>query len=73
MKKLLFLLLLTVSACNSATDNTNNVIICTGQYSHAYHRTDGDCKGMRACKGDLKTITKDEAIKEGYHACKFCY
>jgi len=69
MKKVLIVLLLAVSACS----NPDNVIICTGQYAHAYHKVGGNCKGMRACKGDLKTITKDEAIKEGYHACKFCY
>lgn len=59
-----------MASCNSS--GNSRVYICTGPYSKAYHKT-SDCKGLNNCSGNIKEITKSEAIDEGRHKCGFCY
>lgn len=47
------------------------VIICTGKYSKRYHAY--MCKGMKACKGDVKKVKLSEARKKGLTPCGYCY
>lgn len=56
----------------SAFSAQQNVYICTGSSSVAYHKT-SDCSGLRNCKGTVKKITLQEAQKLNRRACKICY
>lgn len=50
---------------------TDSVYICQSRSAYAYHRY--VCRGLAHCKHKFKKITKAEAIKLGYSACKICY
>lgn len=69
MKKLLFLLFLLPALSFS---DSNTVYICTGKYAKAYHKST-DCRGMKACKGETKTVTLEQAQKMGRTPCGYCY
>jgi hypothetical protein len=47
------------------------VIICTGKYSKRYHNS--MCKGMKACKGERKKVSLEEAKRMGLTPCRYCY
>lgn len=81
MKKLLFpLFLILLLSCHtdnksntSNVSNTSNMVyICTGRYARAYHKTT-DCRGIRACKAGIRTVTLEEAQKMGRTPCRYCY
>ena len=77
MRKL-FILALTIGllACpaNGFGDSQTSqaVYICTGAYAKTYH-SKSNCRGMNACKGQIKKVTLSQAQKEGHRACKICY
>ena len=48
------------------------VYICTGPKSECYHKTD-KCHGLNKCSGEIKKVTKDEAVKMKRRECKICY
>jgi hypothetical protein len=51
--------------------NDNTVYICTGTSSKKYH-ADSKCRGLGGCKGSIKAISKEEAIKMGRTPCGIC-
>lgn len=51
--------------------NDNTVYICTGNSSKKYH-ANSKCRGLGGCKGSIKAISKEEAIKMGRTPCKIC-
>ena len=62
----LFAVALLLPACNS-----DEVYICTGPHSHAYH-TDRHCEGLDRCSRTIETVTLEEAEDMGRHPCRFC-
>jgi hypothetical protein len=75
MKKLLlplFLILLLSCHTDNKSNTSNMVYICTGRYARAYHNTT-DCRGIRACKAEIRTVTLEEAQKIGRTPCRYCY
>jgi hypothetical protein len=73
MKKLIvistFLLLLT-SSCGSCS--SDKVYICDSKGAYAYH-INKDCMGLRRCMAEIRTISKEEAIKMRRKPCGICY
>jgi len=69
------ILLLLLSCGNSRqpvpTDDNATVLICTGEYSHRYHSH--ICRGMKACKGEIKEVTLSQAKEMGLTPCGYCY
>lgn len=57
---------------DSQEEETNEVWICTGSSSHAYH-SNGDCFGLQNCSAEIEKISKDEAIDMGRTPCHFCH
>jgi hypothetical protein len=57
------------SDCLPTNDNT--VYICTGNSSKKYH-ANSKCRGLGGCKGTIKAISKEEAIKMGRTPCGIC-
>ena len=47
------------------------VYICTGKYAKAYHYQ-YECEGLDNCKGEIETISIDEAEDIGRHPCRYC-
>lgn len=47
------------------------VIICNSPNAYAYHKY--FCRGLNRCKHSTSEVTKSEAIRRGYRACKNCY
>jgi len=63
-------------ACNNPTaranvSQTDTVLICKSKNAHTYHRY--ECRGLKHCTYTVIKMTKAQAIKSGYRACKFCY
>jgi hypothetical protein len=78
MKKvfLFTLLLIAPLACGNSKkavphDNTATVMICTGKYAKRFH--DHKCRGLKSCKGEIRTVTLEKAKRGGYTACGYCY
>ena len=74
MKKVCFMLLLAFTGCsngNLSDEEPTEVYICTGKYSHSYHRSKS-CNGLNNCSGEIKKISIEEAKKE-YDKCQICY
>ena len=76
MKKigLVLLLLVLANSCSkeiAPNDNSKEVYICTGKYSHSYHRSK-TCNGLNNCSGEIKKISLEDA-ERAYDKCKICY
>lgn len=56
---------------DSLSTNDNTVYICTGNSSKKYH-ANSKCRGLGGCKGSIKAISKEEAIKMGRTPCAIC-
>lgn len=69
------LLAIALTSCGGFSDhlstNGNTVYICTGNSSNKYH-ADSKCRGLGGCKGSIKAMSKDEAIKMGRTPCGIC-
>jgi len=48
------------------------VYICVSETGHKYY-SDSDCRGLARCTHEIRKVTKSQAIKMGYSACKICY
>lgn len=59
------------SCSDSLSTNDNTVYICTGNSSNKYH-ANSKCRGLGGCKGSIKAISKEEAIKMGRTPCGIC-
>jgi len=70
MKKLILIALLCFPLLSMTTDT--QVYICTGKYAKSYHATTS-CRGMKACKGEIKKVSLSEAQKAGRKPCGYCY
>lgn len=58
--------MLVLISCN------NDVNICTGIKSRAYH-TKTNCIGLTRCSGAIIKVSKEDAEKKYFrHACHFC-
>ncbi|HBI00039.1 MAG TPA: hypothetical protein DHV26_03625 [Cytophagales bacterium] len=69
MNKLITVLSLLIISCNSG----NDVYICKGPQSKAYHNNSG-CKGLKRCSTDIESVTEVYATKQlNRHKCRFCY
>ncbi len=75
-KTLLIVLLLPLLSFQNSTESISEtqgkVYICTGKYAKAYHNRT-TCKGMKACKGEIKIITLKRAKELNRHPCGYCY
>jgi len=49
----------------------DSVFICQSKSAYAYHSF--ECRGLAHCTHTIVKITKAQAIKLGYKACKICY
>ncbi|MCL1937751.1 MAG: hypothetical protein FWF52_05065 [Candidatus Azobacteroides sp.] len=54
-----------------AVPQETTVTICTGKYSKRYHNS--ICRGMKACKGEVKKVKRWEAMNMGLTPCGYCY
>ena len=57
---------------DSQDEKTDEVWICTGKSSHAYHCSI-KCRGMQACRSNRKKVSKQIAIDMGRTPCHYCY
>jgi len=69
MKKLILLSLFIIPLLSGTT---SNIYICTGKYAKSYHSSQY-CKGINACRSEIKTITLKQAVDLGRKPCKMCY
>lgn len=56
---------------NSRETDIDDVWICLGTSSHTFHSS-YKCKGIKACKGEKKQISLEEAFSMGRTPCHFC-
>jgi hypothetical protein len=79
MKKIIIVLslLIGVSVGNAATlkpypkPAVDSVYICQSKSAYAYHSH--ECRGLARCTHGIVKVSKAQAIKMGYRACKICY
>lgn len=57
---------------DSQEEETEEVYICTGKSSHAYHSTD-ECYGIQACTGDIEKVSLEDAVYMGRTPCHYCH
>lgn len=53
-------------------EETQEVWICLGRSSHAYHSTD-ECYGIQACRGEIEQVSLEEALDMGRTPCHYCH
>ena len=56
---------------SNANADTDAVLVCTSAAAAVYH--DHKCKGLEACRAEVKTITLSEAKALNRRACRYCY
>jgi len=56
----------------SSVKTSSGVYICTDSNAKTYHSS-YSCKGFGSCKGDIKGISMEQAIKMGRKSCKICF
>jgi hypothetical protein len=56
---------------SNANADTDAVLVCTSAAATVYH--DHKCKGLEACRADIKTVTLSEAKALNRRACRYCY
>jgi len=55
-----------------ARTRVDSVYICVSATGHKYH-DNRDCHGLARCTHEIRKVSKAQAIKMGYSACKICY
>ena len=55
-----------------AIQQKETVYICTGSSATTYHAIK-TCRGLSACKGSIKELTKEQAESMKRRPCKICY
>ncbi|HTD39877.1 MAG TPA: hypothetical protein VK671_04595 [Mucilaginibacter sp.] len=77
-KTILILLTLIVASVGNAAPikyvtraAVDSVYICQSKSAYAYHKY--ECRGLARCTHGIVKITRAQAIKLGYRACKICY
>ena len=52
-------------------------LICTGKYSKSYHKDykspNQYCRGLKACKAEIKRLPADQAKTKRSDPCDFCF
>jgi len=48
------------------------VYICNSESATKYHSKE-DCRGLNACKAEIKSIDRQDAIKKGRDECGWCW
>jgi len=73
MKRILTLVafMLLPLLAGTAQQKDQMVYICTGPTAEVYHKYK-DCRGLKACSGDVKVVTLKEAQKTR-RKCRICY
>lgn len=75
MKKVLSCVVYIIGLCVVAGSTVSlmaqEVYLCMGPKSSAYHLTP-NCRGLRNCSTQLKKMSEKEAVSKGRHACGFC-
>lgn len=71
MKKFILLILFVLPLLSAGNSDTK-VYICTGKNSYAYHCRI-DCRGLKNCKAEVKTVTITEAQELKRKPCGYCY
>jgi hypothetical protein len=78
MKKILLIIALFISigtvraaTISVSTSKVDSVYICLSKTAYAYHGY--ECRGLSRCTHGIRKLTKAQAIKLGYRACKICY
>jgi hypothetical protein len=61
-----------ISISHLAKPYPDSVYICVSKTGHKYHN-DRNCRGLARCTHEIRKVSKDEAIRMGYSACKICY
>ena len=56
---------------SNANADTDAVLVCTSAAAAVYH--DHKCKGLEACRAEVKTVTLSEAKALNRRACRYCY
>ena len=78
MKKALLIVTMLISVAYSSPNKlitnvaVDSVYICVSKTNHKYH-DNRDCRGLARCTHEIRKVTKAQAIKVGYGACKICY
>lgn len=55
----------------NAEVSTSKVLVCTSPNAYAFHSH--YCRGLKRCTYDTVTMSRSQAVKRGYQACKICY
>ena len=76
MKYLLALLLTATITISGAIpqykiNSADTVLICDSSNAKSYHKE--ECRGLKKCTHEIKTVTKKEAEELGLNPCKICY
>jgi len=53
------------------TPQSTTVYICTGKSATKYHARK-NCRGLNNCSGEIKAVSREQAIKMNRTACKIC-
>lgn len=64
-------LLLICAFALSLTANADNVYLCSGPKSRAFH-TNPYCMGLKSCSTKLTATSRERAIKLKRRPCRFC-
>lgn len=65
-----FILMVMVVAASYAQSKT--VYVCMGPNSKSYHAT-SECRGLKRCSTDIKSVSLETAQKMQRRACRLCY
>ena len=57
--------------CALTTLGQDKVLLCTGKFSHSYHKK--ICTGLKQCGAKTIEVTIKSAIEIGKDPCDFCY
>ena len=80
MKKAILILSIFISLTGTSNALPNyhlkvtpeNVYVCISKTGHKYHNNE-NCRGLKRCTHEIRKVTKAQAMKLGYTACKICY
>ena len=70
--------MLAIASCGGTKEKENRklrydeVYVCTGKYAKRFH-CDEDCKGLQSCRGEIITMSIEEAEDYGLTPCGYCY
>lgn len=57
---------------NTIANRETYVYVCTGPNAKKYHST-SECRGLKNCSKEVKTVTLSYALEKGKTKCGICY